>query len=202
MSAADTVLPLVTGVILAGGEGRRFGGIDKGLMPIAGISLLERVLLRLAPQVDHLLIVANRSLASYRRSGIEVIEDLVTAADAEAGFLGPLAGMLSALRRVKSGLLLIVPVDAAVLPLNLARQMLAAGAPAVVAEVPVCALLSRDHLPALEAAWAAGERSPARFLESLGAERVSIRSEELPCWSVNTPEQLDALEARLRITLH
>ena len=51
---------LITGVILAGGLGTRMGGVDKGLQLYAGKPLVWHVASRLAPQVEHLLINANR----------------------------------------------------------------------------------------------------------------------------------------------
>ncbi|HEV8261552.1 MAG TPA: NTP transferase domain-containing protein, partial [Burkholderiales bacterium] len=52
----------VTGVILAGGLGRRMGGVDKGLQLLNGRPMAARVLSRLAPQVDEVLINANQNL--------------------------------------------------------------------------------------------------------------------------------------------
>jgi molybdopterin-guanine dinucleotide biosynthesis protein A len=50
----------ITGVVLAGGMGRRMGGADKGLQDLRGQPLVACAIDRLAPQVDHLLISANR----------------------------------------------------------------------------------------------------------------------------------------------
>ncbi|HEX5538881.1 MAG TPA: NTP transferase domain-containing protein, partial [Methylophilaceae bacterium] len=50
----------VTGVILAGGKSRRMGGVDKGLMEFLGKPMVAHVIQRLAPQVDEILINANR----------------------------------------------------------------------------------------------------------------------------------------------
>ena len=60
----------VTGLILAGGRGSRMGGVDKGLQNHLGIPLAMHALLRLAPQVGHVLINANRNLGAYDAMGV------------------------------------------------------------------------------------------------------------------------------------
>src|SRR5581483_1360528 len=85
--------PGVTGVVLAGGRGTRMGGADKGLVELHGRPLAAHALDRLRPQVDALLISANRNHDRYAALGAPVI------ADASSTFDGPLAGMLAALSR-------------------------------------------------------------------------------------------------------
>ena len=82
----------LTGMILAGGEGRRMGGRDKGLEPFAGLPLVGHVVKRLEGQVAELLINANRNADAYRFFADRVI------ADEEGGFKGPLMGIYSGLR--------------------------------------------------------------------------------------------------------
>src|ERR1700694_6112566 len=77
----------ITGVILAGGQGRRRGTIDKGLVPLDGRPMVAHVLDRLRPQVDEILINANQHRAEYEAFGHAVL------ADAIGGFAGPLAGV-------------------------------------------------------------------------------------------------------------
>ncbi len=81
-----TSTPEVTGLVLAGGQGSRMGGVDKGLQPFRGRPMVAHVIERLAPQVDELLINANRNSDEYARFGHRVIADEI------AGFAGPLAG--------------------------------------------------------------------------------------------------------------
>ncbi|HEY7842005.1 MAG TPA: NTP transferase domain-containing protein, partial [Gammaproteobacteria bacterium] len=88
MERPDGIRPeSVTGVVLAGGAARRMGGSDKGLIRLAGRPMIEYVLDALRPQVDGILINANRNPDQYARYGIAVI------ADERTGFQGPLAGM-------------------------------------------------------------------------------------------------------------
>ena len=105
MSSPPTRSHQLTGMILAGGKARRMGGQDKGLVSYRGRPLIAHVLDRLEPQVDAVLINANRSRAQYAKFGHPVI------ADAEDGFLGPLAGILAGLRAAQTKLLLCVPCD-------------------------------------------------------------------------------------------
>lgn len=78
----------VTGVILAGGQSRRMGGGDKGLLDLAGRPMLAHVIDRLAPQVGRTIINANGDPARFATFGLPVVADTIT------GFVGPLAGVL------------------------------------------------------------------------------------------------------------
>src|SRR5262245_36101699 len=83
--------PDIPGVLLAGGLARRMGGGDKPMRTIAGKTILERVIARLAPQCDGLILNANGDPARFAAFGLPVIADTV------ADFPGPLAGILAAL---------------------------------------------------------------------------------------------------------
>lgn len=83
--------PATLAVLLAGGLARRMGGGDKPLRTIGGRPILERVIERLAPQCDGLILSANGDPARFASSGLPVVADTVP------GFAGPLAGILSAL---------------------------------------------------------------------------------------------------------
>lgn len=83
--------PPILGVLLAGGLARRMGGGDKPMQTIGGRPILERVIERLAPQCDQLILSANGDPARFASFGLPVIADTVT------GFAGPLAGILAAL---------------------------------------------------------------------------------------------------------
>ena len=84
------MIPTV-GVLLAGGLARRMGGGDKPLKTIAGRTILERVIERLAPQCEGLILNANGDPARFAFTGLPVVPDDVP------GFAGPLAGILAAL---------------------------------------------------------------------------------------------------------
>lgn len=109
----------ITGVILCGGEARRMGGREKALELAGGRSLVGHVYARLAPQVDHLFISANRQLERYARLGAPVVAD-------ERPGLGPLGGLLSALGRVQTTHTFCCPGDAPLLSTTLVARLAAA----------------------------------------------------------------------------
>lgn len=173
----STVRVPVAGVILAGGRGRRMGGQDKGWVDWQGRPLIERALARLQPQVDSVIISANRNLDRYRALGHPVAQDDQGRFGAYAG---PLAGMLAALELCPLDWAVCVPCDAPALPADLVARLLAAsagsGAPALAVSggrrQPVFCLLPRALAPRLAQALAAGEHRPTVFLESAGAREV------------------------------
>jgi molybdopterin-guanine dinucleotide biosynthesis protein A len=79
------------GVLLAGGLARRMGGGDKPMKTIGGRTILERVIQRLTPQCDGLILNANGDPARFESFGLPVVADTIE------GFAGPLAGVLTAL---------------------------------------------------------------------------------------------------------
>lgn len=116
MAGVPSVPGEITAAILAGGQGRRVGGADKGLLPLHGAPLVARVCERLRPQAQHLLVCANRNADVYGRFATVL-------GDGEVGFRGPLAGIAAALAACATPWLLTVPVDAPDLPLDLARRL-------------------------------------------------------------------------------
>jgi len=115
----------ITGLILAGGQGRRMGGIDKGLQHFLGIPLALHALQRLSPQVSAVAISANRHLAEYETMGPPVWPDVPidSLIDEAVPYPGPLAGMRVGLRLCETPYLAIVPCDAPRFPLNLVERL-------------------------------------------------------------------------------
>jgi len=111
--------PDITAAILAGGQGARLGGRDKGLALLGGRPLIERVSQAIAGQVGQVLICANRNTQDYAAFGRVV-------ADGDSGFRGPLAGIAAALAACNTPWLLTVPVDSPHPPANLAERLHAA----------------------------------------------------------------------------
>ena len=110
----------VTALILAGGRGSRMGGIDKGLQNFRGLPLALQTLMRLQLQSlppQEVLINANRNLAAYESLGAAVWPDTLD------GFAGPLAGFLTGLERCETPLLLTVPCDTPLFPLDLIERL-------------------------------------------------------------------------------
>ena len=107
----------ITGLILAGGRGSRMGGVDKGLQNFNGIPLALHTLMRLGPQVETVMVNANRNLSAYESFGASVWPDV------SADFAGPLSGFLIGLERAETPYVLTVPCDTPRLPLDLAKRL-------------------------------------------------------------------------------
>ncbi|EPC04593.1 hypothetical protein L861_04520 [Litchfieldella anticariensis FP35 = DSM 16096] len=154
----------ISGLILAGGQGRRMGGRDKGLEPFAGRMLIDHVLDRLRPFVAEVLVNANRHLEAYGRLGARVI------ADREDGYQGPLMGIWSGLSEARTPWVIVAPCDSPVLPDNLVERLAAGCGECDIAVAhdgerahPVVAMIRRDLVDDLGAALADGERKIDRW---------------------------------------
>ncbi|MFA5123733.1 molybdenum cofactor guanylyltransferase MobA [Zavarzinia sp.] len=185
----------ITGVILAGGRGQRMGGVDKGLQDLDGRPLVQRVLERLTPQVDVVVINANQNLARYAALGCIVLPDNIP------DFAGPLAGLHAALSQATTPLLLTVPCDSPFLPDDLAQRLRAAleaqGAELAVARTGdrvqrAFCLTRRAILPKLEAFLGSGERKVGLWHASLKLAEVAFDDEADGFRNINTPEDLAA----------
>ncbi len=159
----------ITGLILAGGRGSRMGGIDKGLQNVRGLPRALQTLMRLQLQSlppQEVLINANRNLSAYESLGVQVWPDSLD------DYAGPLAGFLTGLERCETPLLLTVPCDTPLFPLDLAERLhkalveqdadlamaAAPEADGTVRPQPVFCLLKVDLLESLVAFTQAGGR--------------------------------------------
>src|SRR5690606_18674122 len=111
----------VTALILSGGQGRRLGGVDKGLVRLHDRPLIEYVLRALAPQANKVLISANQNEEQYSQYG-QVVHD---PADFD-GSQGPLAGLLAAAPHVETPWLIVAGCDMPALPDDYAAHLYAA----------------------------------------------------------------------------
>jgi molybdopterin-guanine dinucleotide biosynthesis protein A len=175
----DTEQPRIAAVILAGGLGRRMGGVDKGLIEYQGRPLIEWALAALMPQVDQLVISANRNLDTYAAYGHRVLPDTLP------DFPGPLAGVLAALEAVLADWLLVVPCDTPHLPPDLATQLLDAAqhqnVPLAVAADATrihhsCFIVRTDQRDNLAAFLARGERAVRHWQAGLASTTVLFDS--------------------------
>ena len=183
----------ITGVVLAGGLGRRMGGVDKGLQELRGRPLAAWVIERLAPQVGRLLINANQNGERYAALGHPVV------ADAIAGFAGPLAGLHAALSAATTPFVATAPCDSPFLPMDLVSRLLAAlnaeKAAIAVARTgdqphPVFCLCRREVLPNLTDYLASGERRFERWYGMLASVQVAFDDEPAAFANINTREEL------------
>ncbi len=189
--------PPITGVILAGGLGRRMGGVDKGLQLLNGRPLVAHVVERLMPQVDELLINANQNAERYAAFGHRVI------ADAIPDFAGPLAGLHAALAAATHPLVATAPCDSPFLPADLISRLFAAFS-ATEAELavartfdqphPVFCLCRRSLLPHLTDYLTSGQRKMADWYATLKVVEVAFDDEAEAFENINTRAELGRFE--------
>lgn len=187
-------VPEITGVILAGGLGTRMGGVDKGLQLFHQQALVLHVINRLAPQVDRLLINANRSAAEYAAFGYPLISDRIS------GFVGPLGGLQAALSAADTPLVATVPCDSPNLPLDLVDRMHlalnSANANIAIATAggrlhPVFCLCRTSLLPSLDAYLDGGGRKVALWCAEMKAVEVDFSDQPEAFGNFNTLADLD-----------
>jgi molybdopterin-guanine dinucleotide biosynthesis protein A len=169
------------------------GGVDKGLVELAGRPLVGHVLARFAPQVGELLINANQNLDRYAAFGYPVVPDAV------GGFAGPLAGLHAGLTRAATDYAATVPCDSPFLPADLVARLYAAlaaaGAQLAVARTfdqphPVFCVARRDVLPHLEAFLAGGGRKIDAWYATLSVALVPFDDEAQAFRNINTADEL------------
>jgi molybdopterin-guanine dinucleotide biosynthesis protein A len=198
-ASRPAVLPrdAITGVVLAGGLGRRMGtdgaGHDKGLRAFRGRPMAAHVIERFEPQVGTLVLNANRNLDAWRGFGRPVIGDRIE------GFAGPLAGLHAAMRHATTRWVATAPCDSPFLPPDLverlARALVQADAQVAVAKTgaqphPVFALVDRGLLDHLEAFLATGRRRIDAWYAPLRVAEASFDDEDDAFRNINTADEL------------
>jgi molybdenum cofactor guanylyltransferase len=198
----------VVGLLLAGGQSRRMGGGDKALRMLGDVTLLDRVIERLRPQVDGLVLNANGEAARFARFALPVVPDSIP------GFAGPLAGVLAGLdwaaaERPDCDYVVSVATDAPFLPADLVAG-LAEGMREAGADLACAASGGRPH--PVFGLW------PVRLRDDLRRALVDeeIRKVDLftaryrlatvsfsdtpvdPFFNANRPEDFEAAAALLR----
>ena len=188
---------MITGVILAGGLGRRMGGVDKGLQRLHDKPMVQWAVERFAPQVDELLINANQNAEQYAALGYPLAPDRI------AGFAGPLAGLHAALSMATHPLVATVPCDSPFLPGDLVARLktaLDAGAADLAvartfAQIhPVFCLCRRSVQPGLAGYLAGGGRKIDAWYAKLKVVEVPFDDQPDAFSNINTEEELRALE--------
>jgi len=191
----------ITGLILAGGQAQRMGGIDKGLIPFHEKPLIESAIAKLKPQVQTIVINANRNITKYAGYGYPVIMDETP------DFSGPLAGFLAGLKACKTPYLLTAPCDSPLLPNNLAQnlsaemergdfQLVYASSKEVDGKVwaqPVFCLMRANLQDSLASFLLKGDLKIDRWFKELRSSTVIFNGPQVFA-NVNTPEELKSLE--------
>lgn len=165
MAPSDTIT--FSALLLAGGQGSRLGGRDKGLMPWQGAPIAAHLAGLVRQLTSEVLISCNRNQAVYQQWADRLVED------ADPDFPGPLAGILAGLRACSGTHLLVLPCDMPELNLELLTSLrnnaqIQPDKPCLVRADeqwhPLLAVIPRELLPALQRAWDQGQRSPLRWL--------------------------------------
>ncbi|MBN8959373.1 MAG: molybdenum cofactor guanylyltransferase MobA [Rhizobiales bacterium] len=197
MTAPDTL-----GLILAGGLARRMGGGDKAMIKIAGQTILERTLARVAPQCALTIINANGDPARFAFTGLPVVADDV------ADYPGPLAGILTALEWAAANAPAIewvvsVPGDCPFLPRDLVARLHRARA---AANTPLACARSGEWRHPVVGLWRVDLRGDLRHaLVAEGLRKIEVWTARHgiavadwptepvdPFFNVNTPEDVAA----------
>jgi len=188
----------ITGLMLAGGQGRRMGGTDKGLTMLRGRPMAAWVLERLAPQVGELLINANQNLEQYRSLGYPVVSDEI------GGFAGPLAGLHAGMKAAHHPYVLTVPCDSPLLAGDLAQRLFEAldarNSDLAVARTgaqtqPVFALARTALLAHLTHFLERGGRTPYAWFDRLQIVEVDFNDQQQAFSNINTTDQLKAFDS-------
>ncbi|NYT52072.1 MAG: molybdenum cofactor guanylyltransferase [Candidatus Vesicomyosocius endoextente] len=182
----------ITVVILAGGKSIRMNHKDKGLILFNGKPLISYVVDIVYQDVCSILISANRNISEYQRFG-EVITDSLP------GFQGPLVGILSALNKVKTKYLLVVPCDGPFinqgLVARLLKNMQQPGVNICVAMQglkmhPTFSLVSVNLKDNLSEFLEQGNRKMSVWFESNNAKKVDFSDQVNMFMNLNSPKDL------------
>ncbi len=186
----------VTGIILAGGQARRMGGQDKGLIKINGLAMIEYVINALEPQVAKILINANRNQEIYAKFGYPVFSDELT------DFQGPLAGIVAAMKKSTTKYICTCPCDGPLIANDLVVRLYAAvenhNSEIAVAHdgermQPVYALIQCNLYESLENYLNNGERKIDLWFAQHKLIKVDFSDIKNCFMNINTPEDQNIL---------
>ncbi len=189
----------IAGIVLAGGQSRRMGGGDKGLLDLGGQPLIAHVIARLGCARA---ISANGDPARYARFGLTVLPDSI------ADWPGPLAGVLAGMDwAAAQGIPRIVTAaaDTPFFPPDLAARLAGTQAPVAMAtcggqDHPAFAAWDVELCEDLRAALLAGTRRMRGWMDAQGAARVEFPAGPAgadPFFNINTPADLETARAML-----
>ncbi len=189
-------------VILAGGQAKRMGGGDKGRLMLGGRSLMDRVIERITPQVEAVVLNANGDLSRFEDLSLPVVADSIE------GFPGPLGGILAGMDwAAEQGYdwLISVAADTPSFPRDLVQRLGEYDTPVVLAATPDP---ERGRLPQptfgrwrvalrhdLRAALNDGVRKIRQWTQAQGETLVVFSEGDF--FNINTPDDLAWAEKHL-----
>ena len=183
----------ISSVILAGGQGLRMDGVDKGLIEFRGLPLVAHVASVIESKVDKIYISANRSFDSYASYGEVISDDLL-------GFQGPLAGISKALKVCSTKYLLVLPCDSPLVDSELIDDLISRMKQK---DADICvahdgsimhatfALMKSNLGKSLEHFLNDGGRKMALWYRQQNLERIDVSDRLVVLTNLNKPEDLD-----------
>lgn len=191
----------ITGIILAGGRARRMGGQDKGLIQLGMKPMIEYVLNAIEPQVDAIIINANRNQTTYEKYGFPVVADQIE------GYCGPLAGMASGLQISETPFIVTAPCDCPLIPDNLVHKLYSTLRQEN-AEIctafsngrlqPVFTLMKSELLSSMLDFLNNGDRKIDRWFEKHHLAIADFSDQPETFININSAEELAAIELKLK----
>lgn len=189
--------PKTTGIILAGGLGKRFGGINKALIQLFDKPLIELVIDALRPQVDEILISANRNIVELSSFGYPVIEDNLKNS-------GPLGGIGSLINHVTTDLVIVTTCDTIHMPKDFVTELETSrkknNADIAIAKTGMGIQrlnfsTTKETLAGVRDFLTSGNLTVAQWQNEINACEVHFNStgKLLPLYNINTPDDLAAI---------
>jgi len=188
--------------IIAGGQSRRMGGGNKGIKPLQEKMMITHVVERITPQSSAIVINANDAPEEYRALDYPLIADSIT------GHLGPLAGVLTILETFEDELVMILPCDTPLIPLDLVERMqtklLQSDSDLCTIEAdgnlhPIFMLLKRTLAPSIREFLEAGERRVGFWLKQQNYCVADFGDQAHAFSNINTPEEFERISRELEL---
>ena len=189
----------ISAIILAGGEGRRMNGANKALQRFQDKPLISHVIERLTPQVDDIVISANRDVDKLKALGFLIVSDGITNERVVGKSLGPLSGIYAAATHCQHERIFICPCDMPFLSPTIVSFLAATSAPAVVAQSnhgiePLVCLVEKQQIKTIPDYLNTDRLSVKHWLKDQQAITVDATELGDACFlNINTIEELNRL---------
>jgi len=183
----------ITGTILAGGEGKRLQGQNKGLLTLMNKPLISYAIDKLSKQTGQIIINANKDVTTYEKYGYQIISDNIYSQ------CGPLSGIVNCMKYVQTEFMLCIPCDSPFLPDNLTKRLYLTmqknDSDICMAHngqrsYPVCALIKTGLLESLLLYLNKGERKVDKWYEQHRLSIVKFTDNSQAFLNINTQEDI------------
>ena len=187
----------ISAIILAGGQGRRLGGKNKGLLNIKGETFVARLLSNLSTQTKTQIISANNDIVQYQQLNRTVIQD------ENDNYQGPLSGIISCQEEIRTDLILTLPCDSPLVPLNLTKKLLSSYNQN--AQTRLCVvhdgerrqnlfmLFHRDLLQNMQQYFQSGERKVQNWIDQQDFIEVDFSDQAISFTNINKESDMSKL---------